>query len=111
KIDKAEARLDWSQPAALLARRIRAFNPAPVAFTELAGVRIKVQAGLVVAGDNNAAPGTIVAASPQALVVQGGDAALAITKLQLPGGKALPIAAVLNGHAELLRPGQVFADA
>jgi methionyl-tRNA formyltransferase len=58
KIDKAQARLDWHQPAALLERRVRAFNPVPGAFFEVAGERIRVMAAQVLPG--TASPGTVI---------------------------------------------------
>ena len=45
KIDKAEGRLDWSRPAALLERQLRALNPWPGCWTELGGQRLRVLAG------------------------------------------------------------------
>ncbi len=111
KIDKQEARLDWAQPASVLERRIRAFNPAPIAFTELEGSRIRIHRAHVSPAGSAAAPGTLLDASPDGLTVQCGEQALTITDLQLPGGKVLSAAAVLNGHAALLRPGVVFASA
>lgn len=60
KIDKAEARLDFSQPVQVVERQVRAFQPAPGAFFEFAGERIKVLDAYPDSGSAGASPGTIV---------------------------------------------------
>jgi methionyl-tRNA formyltransferase len=100
KIDKAEARLDWSQPAAILARKIRAFNPFPGAVVTLAGEPVKAWCGEVVAASGR--PGQVVSIDPSGIVVACGDAALRLTELQKPGGRRVTSADFLNGNA--LRP-------
>jgi methionyl-tRNA formyltransferase len=107
KIDKAEAQLDWWQPAAVLERRLRAFDPFPGATASLAGEPLKLWRGQVLAGGAAAAaPGTVLAASPQGLDVATGDGVLRLTELQRPGGKRLAAAQVLQGLA--VAPGQRF---
>src|SRR3546814_15526039 len=65
KLDKDEARIDWSLPAVQIARRIRAFNPAPVAWTELAGAPVRILASTAHASPaTRAAPGTGVSPHP-----------------------------------------------
>lgn len=91
KIAKAEARLDFSLPAPALERAVRAFNPAPGAFTEIAGERVKVLAAEVVPGDFT--PGDVGAD----LVIGTGAGALRITIAQRPGKPAMPTRALLNG--------------
>jgi methionyl-tRNA formyltransferase len=100
KIDKAEARLDWNQPAAILARKIRAFNPFPGAVVTLAGEPVKAWCGEVVAASGR--PGQVVSIDPSGIVVACGDAALRLTELQKPGGRRVTSADFLNGNA--LRP-------
>jgi methionyl-tRNA formyltransferase len=100
KIDKAEARLDWNQPAAILARKIRAFNPFPGAVVTLAGELVKAWCGEVVAASGR--PGQVVSVDPSGIVVACGDAALRLTELQKPGGRRVTSADFLNGNA--LRP-------
>lgn len=107
KIEKAEAALDWSQPAAVLARRVRAFNPFPGAGTALAGEAIKVwSAQAEAATATGAVPGQVLAADGAGIRVQTGDGVLVLTELQRAGGKRLPVADFLRGFA--LAPGQVF---
>src|SRR3546814_11155479 len=59
KLDKAEARLDWSQPAVVLARKVRAFNPWPIAEAELAGERVRIHAAIALADSPSAPPGDV----------------------------------------------------
>ncbi|MDP1735190.1 MAG: methionyl-tRNA formyltransferase [Sulfuritalea sp.] len=100
KIDKAEARLDWNQPAAILARKIRAFNPFPGAVVMLAGEPVKAWRGEVVAASGR--PGQVVSVDPSGIVVACGDTALRLTELQKPGGRRVTSADFLNGNP--LRP-------
>ena len=96
KIDKAEARLDWTQPAAVLARKIRAFNPFPGAVATLAGAEVKVWRGDAVAGDGS--PGQVLAADAGGIVVACGEGALRLTELQKPGGRRVTSADFLHGN-------------
>jgi methionyl-tRNA formyltransferase len=100
KIDKAEAKLDWNQPAAILARKIRAFNPFPGAVVTLAGEPVKAWRGEVVSARGR--PGQVVSVDPSGIVVACGDAALRLTELQKPGGRRVTSADFLNGNS--LRP-------
>ncbi|MEP7280578.1 MAG: methionyl-tRNA formyltransferase [Rubrivivax sp.] len=106
KIEKTEAALDWSQPAAVLARRVRAFDPFPGATFVHDGEVIKVWQARPVAGD--AAPGSVLDAPPGELhVACGGGGALALLELQRPGGRRQPTAAFLQ--ARPLPPGMRLA--
>ena len=87
KIDKAEAALDWQQPAAVLERRLRAFDPFPGGSTEFGGQPLKVWRGRLV--DGAAAPGTWLAAGEGRLVVACGEAALELLEVQPPGGRRM----------------------
>ncbi len=108
KIEKHEALIDWAQAGALIAQRVRAFNPFPVACTTLHGETLKVW-GLSVGPPgppDQAAPGTILAVTPQGIVVAALNSTVLITEMQRPGGKRLPVADFLRGFE--LRPGMVF---
>jgi methionyl-tRNA formyltransferase len=99
KIDKAEAALDWRQPAAVLARRVRAFDPTPGAVTVLDGTPLKVwraQAEMASAVSPTA-PGTVVAADDHGIRVQTGDGVLVLTEVQRAGGRRLPVRDFLRG--------------
>ncbi len=100
KIDKAEARLDWNQPATTLARRVRAFNPFPGAVVTLAGEPVKAWRGDAVAGGGR--PGQVLVADADGIVVACGEGALRLTELQKPGGRRVTSADFLHGNP--LRP-------
>jgi len=106
KLSKDEARLDWSQPAAVLERRIRAFDPWPVCHSTLGGETLKVYAAQLAEGQG--APGTILDASREGLRVACGDGALCLTRVQLPGGKPLGFADLFNSRRERFAAGQVL---
>jgi methionyl-tRNA formyltransferase len=92
KIDKQETRLDWRRPAAELERAVRAFRPAPGAWTTLLREPIKVWRAQVV--NQHLSSGAV---TPD-LVVGCGEDALRILELQRPGGKRLAAAEFLRGH-------------
>ena len=108
KIEKAEAAVDWSQPAEAIARRIRAFDPFPGASSVLQGETIKLWAGEPVeaAPSGEALPGRIESVSPEGVDVHCGQGVLRLTQLQRAGGKRLPVADFLRGFD--LKPGMTF---
>ena len=91
RIDKEDARLDWALPAEQLARRVRAYNPAPGAWFLVDGERIKCQLAES-RKDVGAPPGTVVAAGGDGIVVSCGEGALAMTSLQRPGRRPVTAA-------------------
>ena len=99
KIGKAEARLDWTRPALELSRQVRAFNPAPVAWAELGGERVRVFRARASSSALHADPGTVVSATPEGVLVATGEGALAITELQWPGGRVLKAAEAVAGRS------------
>jgi methionyl-tRNA formyltransferase len=106
KLNKDEARLDFTRPAAELERLVRAFHPWPICHSTLNGEAIKVHAAHETEGQG--APGTILAADKHGLSVACGEGALCLTRLQLPGGKALNFADLYNSRRELFAVGQVL---
>ena len=101
KLDKAEAALDFRDSAVALARKVRAFDPWPVAETVLAGERLRVWAAAALPGHADAAPGTLLGAGRDGLDLATGDGILRITTLQRAGGRPLPVADFLNARPEL----------
>lgn len=98
KLEKSEARLDWSQPADVLARKVRAFHPWPVAEGRLAGERVRIHAAAAVGVAHDAAPGTVLQASRAGIDVACGEGALRITSLQREGGRVVGAADYLNAR-------------
>jgi len=98
KIDKAEAAIDWTLPADVIERRVRAFDPFPGATFQAGGDTVKLWRAQVERLDDGAAPGSVIAADGQQLVVACGDAALALLDVQRPGGKRGPVAQWLQAH-------------
>jgi len=105
KLDKREARLDLSRPAVELDRCIRAYVPWPVAETELVGERVRLWGSRLAPSphDASAAPGTVIALTGEgdeaALVIATGEGALALTRLQRDGGRAMSAAAFAHDRA------------
>jgi methionyl-tRNA formyltransferase len=97
KLSKEEARIDWSRPAAELARRVRAFNPAPVAWSELEGERIRFWNARAEDAAGAAEPGTVLELGSSGLRIACGEGSLLVTELQRPGGKVLGAADVARG--------------
>jgi len=101
KIAKIEALLDWREPAPLLERRVRAFNPWPVAEAKLSdGRRLRVFEAVAVAAASVAAPpGTIVAAGRAGIDVAAGEGVLRLRRIQPPSGRTMDVEAYLAAHA------------
>jgi methionyl-tRNA formyltransferase len=97
KLERDEAKLDWTQPAERLSRLIRAFTPWPGAFFDLGHERIKVWGAEPVAGAGTPqiAPGV---ALDDRLTIACGEGALRLTRLQRPGGKAMDAESFLRGY-------------
>lgn len=102
KLDKAEAKLDWSQPAVLLANRVRAFHPWPVAEAELAGERVRIHAAHALARSRHAEPGSVLAATREGIDIGCAEGILRITRLQRPGGKPIAATDYLNARRDLV---------
>jgi methionyl-tRNA formyltransferase len=105
KIDKAEARIDWHEPAEAIARKVRAFNPVPGASSACAATPLKIWSAWVEPGFAGAA-GTVLSASRDGITVACGEGALRITELQRAGGKRVGAAAFLQGAS--VTPGESF---
>ncbi|GAA6119226.1 methionyl-tRNA formyltransferase [Acidovorax sp. FG27] len=110
KIDKAESAIDWTQPAEVIGRRIRAFDPFPGASTLAGGEAIKLWSYEIdsILRCSGGRCGQILAVDSSGIAVATGDGVLRLTVLQRAGGKRLPAADFLRGFA--LAPGQVLGD-
>jgi methionyl-tRNA formyltransferase len=95
KIDKAETQLRWERPASELERAVRAFRPAPGAFTRLGDESIKVWSARTVEGSGE--PGLVIA-QHDSLQVACGSGALAIEEVQPAGGRRMRAADFARGR-------------
>ncbi len=95
KIEKHEAAIDWRLPAAVIERRVRAFDPFPGASFTLGAEMVKLWAAEVLP-DVTGTPGQVLQADGQRLVVACGEGALALRTLQRPGGRRIDAAVWLQ---------------
>jgi len=94
KIAKSEARIDWSQDAVSIERQVRAFNPWPIAETELGGERLRIHSAVNVSSkvEKRGEPGSIIGLSDGNLLVQCGQGTvLGLREVQKPGGRVLQV--------------------
>ena len=110
KIEKAEAQIDWQQSAAVIERRIRAFNPFPGASSALNSEIVKLQSAhiLIASCAHDISAGGILSTQAEGIDVATGDGVLRITHLQKSGGKSLPVAEFLRGFN--IAPGMTFTS-
>ncbi|MDO4433386.1 MAG: methionyl-tRNA formyltransferase [Alysiella sp.] len=87
KLSKDEAQINWQESAEIVARKIRAFNPVPCAWTLWQGKPMKIWTAHPVA--QNGTAGTVLAANANSIIVACGDGAICISELQAAGGKRL----------------------
>lgn len=107
KIEKSEARIDWTRPAPEVDRQIRAFNPFPGAAARIRGTELKVWQAEPRAESGH--PGTVLRVGAEGIVVACGAASLDLTELQRAGGKRLPARDLLRGFP--IVAGERFAPA
>jgi len=102
KIIKEEGKIDWHKSAQELDCMVRAFNPWPVAYTEIDGLIIRIWQAEVQNNmpqkNTSIEPGTIDQANKNGIDVVTGEGRLRLLKIQFPGGKPLPVKDILNAH-------------
>ncbi|SGY97979.1 Methionyl-tRNA formyltransferase [Moritella viscosa] len=108
KLSKEEANIDWTQSAVAIERQIRAFNPWPVSYTQIAEQNVKVWQANASEDETLAQPGTVLAATKQGIQVATGNGILTLLNLQLAGKKAMPVQDILNARKEWFTVGQLL---
>ena len=103
KIEKSEAKLDWTRPAIVLANKVRAFNPWPMAEAQLAGERVRIHGAIALDEAHSAAPGSVLRASRDGIDIACAEGVLRIRVLQRDGGKAITAVDFLNARRDLIR--------
>jgi len=100
KLKRDNGKIDWSEPAEAIERKIRAFNPWPGAFMQIGGQNLKIFSATVV--DLSGQPGEILRSQGQ-LAIAAGKRAISLGDLQLEGKRRMSAAEFLRGHAPFLR--------
>lgn len=106
-LKRDDARIDWGRAAVEIRNQIRAFNPKPGAWTQLQGREIKVWWAEAAAHTAEAAPGTVIAADADGILVATGSGTLRLREVQEAGKARLSAAAFARGVR--LKPGEQFA--
>jgi methionyl-tRNA formyltransferase len=106
KLQKEEARIDWSRPATDIHNQIRALYPRSPAWTQHEGKRLRLIRARPGGEVANAAPGTVLAVSAHSLVIACGSGVLEVFDVQTEGKPVMSVGSLLNGHPDYFRRGQ-----
>lgn len=101
KLEKAEARLDFTRSALALEQQVRAFDPWPVAEGDLAGESVRIWGARAIESSHQSTPGKVVAAHREGIDIACGEGVLRVTAVQRAGGKRITAADYLNARPEL----------
>ncbi|MFC4257594.1 methionyl-tRNA formyltransferase [Marinobacter lacisalsi] len=108
KLSKDEAHIDWQASAAAIARKVRAFNPWPGTDGELDGKRVRIHEAFAVDDSTSQPPGMVLARERSGVDIACGNGILRVTRVQLPGTRAMSVSDLINGGKPVLTPGQVL---
>ncbi len=100
KLKREDGKIDWSEPADTIERKIRSINPWPGAFTKLDGPNLKIFSASIV--DLSGKPGEILASGKE-FIIAAGERALSLDEVQLEGKRRMSATEFLRGHASTLR--------
>ncbi len=105
KITKANARIDWTETTATIQAKIQAYSPWPIAFTHFNEKTIRIYQSTPIDSTNTLEPGTILSADKSGIQVTTGDGVISLLILQMPGGKKLGVADLLNAKSAIFASG------
>ena len=101
KLEKAEAKLDWSLSAQQLERQVRAFDPWPIAEADIAGEHLRIHAAIALDESHDVTPGNLIAARPDGIDIATGSGALRVLAVQRAGGRRIEVRDWLNARPDL----------
>lgn len=110
KISKQEALIDWALDADILDRKVRAFNPFPIAYTTLGDDRLRVWQAKSIHTETSGTPGALLSLSDKGIEVACGTGSLLLTQVQLPGKKAMSVGDLLKGYKDRFRLGELLGQ-
>ncbi len=100
KIYKAEAEIDWQRPSLIIERKIRAFNPSPVCFTNINDQDMRIWEALPLGTNHQVEPGSIINCNNDGIEIACSEGSLLITTIQIPGKKPVSTREFLNGRPD-----------
>ncbi len=103
KLDKAEAHIDWTDGAIAIERKVRAFDPWPIAEADIGNDHLRIWSARAISGETRHAPGSLVAAGKNGIDVATGKGVLRILEVQRAGGKRMAVADYLNARPDVIR--------
>ena len=103
KLDKAEARIDWNESAIAIERKVRAFDPWPIAEADVGNDRLRIWSANAMPLNTDKTPGSIIAVDRSGIDVATGDGILRIRDVQRAGGRRMAVGDYLNARPDLLR--------
>lgn len=110
KLSKQEARIDWREAAEVVLRKIKAFNPWPVAHTSLQGKIFRIWDAEMASAERSAQPGELITATNGIPVIACGAGAIALLELQPEGKKRMTSQAFMNARKADIQPGIILGE-